>query len=319
MHKCEYCYQRRDTGKDIELDLLIATAKKLQDMGIALFSIEGGEPFLRYDRLKALCDAIDDRSEIWVNSTGWGMTAERLKELSIGAVTFSLHHSKPEDYNKFMGHEEAWEHLLQGIKACNEAGVPVTFNTCLMKEAFCDGTFEKIMDYAKEHGALMIQLIKPKPAGGWLEQEPLFSDEDLKVAKDKINMYNTDEKYVAYPAIDAQIIEEQPDVFGCTAGGTDRFYVNAKGDIQPCEFLNISFGNIADEKFEVIYDRMRNVFRTPGECILCEQSAKKIAALYAQHNLNSLPLSPELSVQVYTEWDRGAATDLYKTISEMGE
>jgi MoaA/NifB/PqqE/SkfB family radical SAM enzyme len=188
-----------------------------------------------------------------------------------------------------------------------------------MREAFRDGTFEKVMDFAKEHGVLMIQLIKPKPAGGWLEREPLFSDDDLKVAKEKIHMYNKDKKYAAYPAIAAQIIEEQKDVFGCTAGGTDRFYINAKGDVQPCEFLNISFGNIANEDFEAIYGRMRKCFETPGECILCEYSAKKIAAIYEQHNLNSLPLPPELSKQVYSEWDRGAATDLYKTIAEIGE
>ncbi|MCL2147284.1 MAG: radical SAM protein [Synergistaceae bacterium] len=318
MHKCEYCYQRRDVGKDVELNLLIAAARKLQDMGVALFSIEGGEPFLRYDRLKALCDAIDDRSEIWVNSTGWGMTVEKLKELRIAAVTFSLHHPDPDDFNRFMGHDQAWSHLLQGIEMCHEAGVPVTFNTCLMREAFHDGTFEKVMDFAKEHGVLMIQLIKPKPAGGWLEREPLFSLDDLNVAKEKIHMYNTSKKYAAYPAICAQIIEEQPDVFGCTAGGTDRFYINAKGDVQPCEFLNISFGNIADEEFEVIYDRMRKCFETPGECILCEHSARKIAALYKQHNLNSLPLPPELSKQVYSGWDRGNATDLYVTVSGIG-
>jgi len=194
----------------------------------------------------------------------------------------------------------------------------VTFNSCLMKEAFYDGTFEKVMDFAKDNGVLIVQIIKPKPAGGWLEREPLFSEDDMKVAKDKINMYNKDRKYASYPSIDAQIIEEQPDVFGCTAGGTERFYINAKGDVQPCEFLNISFGNIKDEKFEVIYDRMRECFKTPGECILCEHSAKKIAALYKQHNLNSLPLPPELSKQVYTEWDRGNATGIYKTISEIG-
>jgi MoaA/NifB/PqqE/SkfB family radical SAM enzyme len=319
MHKCEYCYQKRDIGKDMDLDLLIKTTRELQDMGIALFSVEGGEPFLRYDRLKALCDAIDDRSEIWVNSTGWGMTPERLRELRIAAVTFSLHNPDPEIFNRFMGHEEAWNHLQNGIKACHEAGVPVTFNTCLMKEAFRDGTFESVMDFAKDHGALMVQLIKPKPAGGWLEKdEPMFSDEDMEFVKNKIHMYNKDKRYEAYPAVTAQIIEEQPDVFGCTAGGTDRFYINAKGDVQPCEFLNISFGNIANENFEVIYDRMRKCFETPGECILCEQSAKQIADLYAQHNLNSLPLSPELSKQVYENWNRGAPTDLYETASRIG-
>ena len=317
--KCEYCYQRRDVGKDVDLNHLISAARSLQDMGVAFFNIEGGEPFLRYDRLKALCDAIDDRSEIWVNSTGWGMTVERLKELRIAAVTFSMHHPNREDFNKFMGNDEAWDHLLQGIKMCHDAGVSVTFNTCLMKEAFYNGTFEKVMDFAKEHGILMIQLIKPKPAGGWLEHKPLFSDDDLRVARGKIHTYNKDKKYAAYPAIAAQIVEEQPDVFGCTAGGTDRFYINAKGDVQPCEFLNISFGNIAEEKFEDIYRRMRKCFEIPGECILCEQSANKIAALYSQHKLESLPLPVELSKHVYTEWDRGAATDLYKTISEIGK
>ena len=320
MNKCEYCYQRRDVGKDVDLDLLIAAARKLQDMGIALFSIEGGEPFLRYDRLKVLCDAIDDRSEIWVNSNGWGMTVERLKELRIAAVTFSLHHHKREEFNKFMGNVQAWDHLLQGIEACHKAGVPVTFNTCLMKEAFCDGTFEKIMDFAKEQGVLMIQLIKPKPAGGWLlKDEPFFSEEDMEIAKKKVHMYNKDEKYAAYPAVAAQIVEEQPDVFGCTAGGTDRFYINAKGDVQPCEFLNISFGNISDEKFEDIYARMRKCFEIPRECILCEAAAKRIAALYERHNLDSLPLPPELSKQIYADWDRGAPTELYKTTSEMGK
>ena len=74
-------------------------------------------------------------------------------------------------------------------------------------------------------------------------------------------MYNLRREYKDFPAIYAQSIEEDENHFGCTAGGIDRFYINAKGDVQPCEFLNISFGNVQDENFEDIYDKNE-------ECIL---------------------------------------------------
>lgn len=78
---CEHCYQKKDLGKDIDIDLTIAAVKQLQDLGVTFFNIEGGEPFLVYDRLKKLCAAINQGAEIWVNSTGDGMSIERLREL----------------------------------------------------------------------------------------------------------------------------------------------------------------------------------------------------------------------------------------------
>lgn len=316
--KCEHCYQRFDNGADTPLPLLVATIKKLQNMGIAFFNIEGGDPFLMYDRLKAVCDAIDDRSEIWVNSTGMGMTVERLIELKIDAVMFSLHSPVPEKLNRFMGRDDAWKCMEDGIKTCHEAGVPVTFNACLLKDAFYDGTFEQIMKTVKNFDASLIQIIKPKSAGAWLENSVgFFSKKDMQAAIEKVNLYNFDRKHKDYPAISAQILEEDPNVFGCTAGGTDRFYLNAKGDIQPCEFLNISFGNINDEDFDVIYTRMRKVFNKPGYCMICEKHNTQIFKIFENNKLDSLPLRPELAKEIYQNWDLGEETDLYKRVREI--
>jgi len=49
-----------------------------------------------------VCRSIDDRSEIWINSTGHGITVERLLELkehNVNAIMFSLHHDNPDDFN----------------------------------------------------------------------------------------------------------------------------------------------------------------------------------------------------------------------------
>ncbi len=316
-YQCEHCYQKHDKGEDTPIELLIDTVQKLQNMGIAFFNIEGGEPFLLFDRLKAVCDVIDDRSEAWINTTGYGLTKEKLRGLKCTGIMFSLHSPNPEKFNQFMGREDAWDTMQNGISLCREAGIPVGLNVCLQKEAFYDGTFEKVMNLAKKEEVCMVQVIKPKPAGGWLGQEEIFfSEEDISKVKEKVMLYNTDKKYTAYPPVYAQVIEEDPSMFGCTAGGTDRFYINAKGDIQPCEFLNISFGNIKEEPFEDIYNKMRAYFDKPASCLLCEVNAGKIHKLFTERNVSTLPLTGDLSKAIYQNWDRGEYTEFYQKLDE---
>jgi MoaA/NifB/PqqE/SkfB family radical SAM enzyme len=317
-YRCAHCYQQRDKGKDMPIETLINAVRQLQDMGIAFFNIEGGEPFLTYDRLKAVCTAIDNRSEIWVNATGDGMTLDRLRELrqnNLTAIMFSLHTADPVKLNSFMQSDSAWNNLERGVSLCHQAGVPVAFNTCLNKEDFSNGEFEKVMEQARAWNGCLVQLIKPKPAGGRMDKgvEGISSGE-IDTIKKKINTYNHDRAYRNFPAISAQMIEECPEVFGCTAGGTDRFYINAKGDVQPCEFLNISFGNIVTEDFTLIYERMRACFNQPGQTWLCEAYAEEIRSLAGAEPV--LPLTPEQSKTIYTTWNRGKRTELYERVGD---
>lgn len=321
-YSCSHCYQKHDHGKDADLAVLIQTAKKMQDMGIAFFNIEGGEPFLVYDRLLELCRNIDHRSEIVINTTGDGVSLQRLQELkSLGNVTalmFSLHSDTAEGLNAFTGTSKAWENMEKAIEMAHNVGLGVMFNSCLQHEAFTNGTFEKVMDVAKNHKAALIQLIKPKPAGGWLEKgAKSFSDKDVEILRNKVDAYNLEAKYRNYPFVYSQLLEEEVDMFGCTAGGTDRFYINAKGDLQPCEFLNISFGNIHTDDFDSIYSAMRKVFEHPGDCKLCEKHSEEILKIYKEENLKSLPLDKELSKRIYANWDQGESPDFYKKIVDL--
>lgn len=321
-YECEHCYQRLDKGKDADLEPLKKALIYLQDHGVAFFNIEGGEPFLVYPRLKEVCSLIDNRSEILINSTGDGITAERLKELksngNLMGIMFSLHTDTAEKLNAFMHHDQAWYNLEKGIEACHQAGVAVTFNTCLIVNDFYNGTFERVMEKAKDFGGSLIQLIKPKPAGAWLDSDSIkFKPEDLMLVREKVMNYNNMRVFKDYPAIAPMIIDEDNQHFGCTAGGTDRFYINAKGDVQPCEFLNISFGNITDEPFEDIFLRMRKVFEVPGDCWLCEKYSAQISKILKENGLTTLPLPVDLSKQIYQNLEKGNVPEFYEKVVKI--
>lgn len=321
-YKCPHCYQKHDKGKDADINILVETVKNLQNKGVAFFNIEGGEPFLVFDRLKKVCEAIDDRSEILINSNGDGMTLENLTELrknkNILGFMFSLHTDKPAEMNGFMGVGNAWDNLKNGIELCHKVGFAVTFNTCLLKAAFYDGTFENIMNIVKDFNGSMIQLIKPKPAGGWLESGiEDFSGDDVEHIKKLVHKYNLEKSYRDYAFISPMILEESPEYFGCTAGGTDRFYINAKGDLQACEFLNLSFGNIQIDDFDKIYDKMRKVFEEPCQSWLCEKYSCQIHKLKNENSIASLPLSKDHSKQIYDGWNKGEITNFYKKLEEL--
>lgn len=312
--RCEHCYQKHDHGKDVPLEYLLDVVRQLDAMGVAFFNIEGGDPFLAYDRLKAVCAAVTT-GEIFVNSTGDGITVARLQELrtlGVRAIMFSLHSPDAAELNRFMGRDNAWETLMEGIARCHEAGMDVAVNTCLLREAFYDGTFERVMALTRSLGVSIVQLIKPKPSGAWLGSDlAMFRQEDLDHVEALVQRYNNERAYRDYPFVAAQIHDERSDLFGCTAGGTDRFYINAKGDVQPCEFLNISYGNIQREPFADIYARMRESFDIPGDHWLCEHCAEDIHRAFQESGAQSLPLDPEASAKVIAGWDRGRVPDFY--------
>lgn len=316
---CDYCYQKKDRGKDVDIDILIKTVKKIQDMGVPFIHIQGGDPFLVFDRLEKVCRAIDERSEIWINATGDGITLERLKilkECNVKTIMFSLHYAEPEQLNTFMGNKDAFKVLEKGIELCHKADLGVAFNATLSMERIHNNELEPILERAKNFGATFFQLITPKSAGGSLDKPPeKVSRAEMEKLEELITKYNKEEQYADYPGIWAVSVKENKKQYGCYAGGIERFYINAKGDVQACEFLNLSFGNITEENFLNIYKRMRDVFPEARSCWLCREYAPVIDELVKKEHIDSLPLDKKQSAKIYNNWDRGEKIAYYTRLN----
>jgi MoaA/NifB/PqqE/SkfB family radical SAM enzyme len=168
------------------------------------------------------------------------------------------------------------------------------------------------MDFAKDLRCDFVQLIHPKPAGQWLDRRSEMQTDPAVVrhARSEHLRYNSP-AFHDYPALAAQVFEESEAVLGCTAGAVDRFYVNAHGEVQPCEFLNVSFGNVTDESFGAILARMRETFREPCSDWLCCTQPDAVRALAEKHGLSDLPLLWPQTRELVAQWTRGPKTPVY--------
>lgn len=285
-YKCPHCYQRKDAPDELPIEMLVENVRKMRDFGIVAWAIEGGEPLLRFERLEAVLGEVRGL-EIWVNSTGHGATTEkirRLRELEVTGVMSSIHSVNPSEHDAFTGVAGSWQRVLDFLRDCQDEGLLVGFNTVLSDRQVVDGGIDRIMELATERGCDYIQLIHPKACGAWMGKafDAALHREAVEVAKRAQIRYNASGSRHT-PVLTAQVYEESPEMLGCCCGGIDRFYVGAGGEVQPCEFVNLSFGNLREVPFEVAYARMRQAFAIPCEEWTCQVHAEEIAAMWRRH------------------------------------
>jgi len=315
-YNCQHCYQKKDAGEDLDINRLIKVAKDIQDMGVSLFDIEGGEPLLRFERLLTLVQNIDARSEVWINTTGHSLTPEKarqLKESGLFGAMVSIHHWLPEKHNEFVSFKGAFDIAVNAIKIFQSVGVNTVINCVASSEMINDNGIGKIMDLAKKLNCSFVQIIHEKPSGGWINRGNTVMEEDLLDDLCKMHLdFNTEGEFKDYPSLSMQVFESSVMAFGCTAGGIERFYVNANGEVQPCEFLNISFGNVQDEEFIDIYDRMKQRFRRPGLNWLCNTENASVVRCARENNIRGFPIKKDKSKSIIDNLDPGPEVPLYK-------
>lgn len=317
-YKCPHCYQRRDAGSDLPEDKLIETTHKMREAGVAMFNVEGGEPMLRFDRLIRLLKSLDTRSEVWVNITGDQYDLDHAIEMrKAGAygVMISLHSASKQAHDAFCGVDGAFENAQRAVTFSRAAGLMVALNSMVAEAELRKSGLDDLMELALQWQCDFVQLIHPKAAGQWIgnktgmQKDPALLRE-LEIACEK---YNGDTKR-NWPCLSAQVYEERAAALGCTAGGIDRFYVNAAGEVQACEFLNLSFGNVSTESFEVIFARMREVFAVPCEDWMCCTQAAAIAQLIQKEGISETPVPWKHTQKLVASWNRGKPTKLYRKL-----
>jgi MoaA/NifB/PqqE/SkfB family radical SAM enzyme len=269
--KCKHCYEQYNINQ--KNSLTIANWKnvieKLQAYGTSVIILTGGEPMLDFDKMiELLKHGNKNLSDFHIHASGFGATIEKAKELKqagLTAAAVGFDDVNPDRHDSLRGYTGSFEIALNALKCFNEAGVFTYINTCATKEFIRSGDLWKFYELMKNVNVSAIQLLEPRPYGGFFDEngDVLLTDSDRKILTEFFIEGNSNKRYRDFPLIYYVAYIEAPERMGCTMGGLSHFYIDSLGNVNPCVFMPVSFGNIMDEDFEKIYSRMRDSIPKP--------------------------------------------------------
>ncbi|MSN25201.1 MAG: radical SAM protein [Geobacter sp.] len=253
--KCPHCYAETFANTEpLDIEILRHAFDEFYELGVYHYVMQGGEPIAHPDRLEAILRMCHpDESYINVVSNGWDMSHEMirwLKELKVDKIAFSLdsgieaEHDQNRRPGSFKKVKEAIDYVLrEGLFA--SISVVVT-NQSLYSEGFC-----LAYDYALAKGIRMdVQIAEP--VGKWDgKKELLMTPADTEFIK-KLQL--------ASPILSNGQRMINRDIYcgesdHCPAG-TEFMGLTADGQLLPCNFLQISLGNVRDRSIASMRDAL---------------------------------------------------------------
>jgi MoaA/NifB/PqqE/SkfB family radical SAM enzyme len=297
--KCTYCYERQNINnpKNIPSQKWQDAVRSLQKVGVNVFILTGGEPLLDFDKLiTILKSANKDESDFHLHTSGYSVTEEKIKELKeagLKAVAVGLDDYNADRHDKIRG-AGTFEQATKALRLFNMAGILTYVNFCVNKEILRDNNIYNYYKFVKELNVSMIQLLEPRPCGGYFDSfDNVWLNEAERKKLYRFALDGNQKKYFKdYPLIYYVAHIEGKNQMGCHMGGLSHFYINSAGDVIPCVFLPIKYGNILEESITSIFRRMREKIPMPIYCdcpsLLLQDECKKIF-----RSTKSLPIAAE--------------------------
>lgn len=272
---CQHCsfFDGVDKIKRPMLTLLQSQKliKDAQELGVSVINFSGGEPLMRND-LSEIIRAVDkDLSTTILFTNGWFLSekAKDLRKAGLDSVFVSIDSADPQRHNAFRGTEGLFAKAMEGISKAKAIGLSTGICCCLTPEAFKEGEFKKIVELGKAIGVHEILFYDAVPTGRFKQRKDLIGSTDwIEEMINSAKVYNDDPKY---PGILVYPYTTSYRSIGCSCG-VNYLYVTPYGDVCPCDFNHVIFGNILETPLYKIWDRMTFLddFRSAkwGECKL---------------------------------------------------
>lgn len=216
------------------------------DLGALNINLTGGEPLLN-PNLSRIIEACRPKSTVVSLATnGVPLNEKKARDIAgwgISIVTMSIDSADAARHDRSRGIEGCFDRMMRGVDLLQEMGVEVFLNTILTKENHEDGDMMRMVELTHKKGVTLT--INPAcPVGGW-------AGNDLVPSQDQRDFHR------ALMKIPHVRWEGSSNYFkdGCPAG-IEKLYISHLGDVMPCNFAHITFGDLREKPLAVIWESM---------------------------------------------------------------
>jgi MoaA/NifB/PqqE/SkfB family radical SAM enzyme len=297
--RCEHCsaadYMRCGLP-EVTPEQVFSVVDQAQALGVVHIVFVGGEPLLHpriFDYIKHV-DYHEARPMIFTN--GWKLTdevVEKLKAAGLYSLNISIDSVVPEEHDRLRGLKGLWKRAMDGAKRCLDAGLLVGLSTYATPEALHDGRVEELVLLVKDMGLHEIAIFDTVPTGKLLHgaEEMLLSPDDQRALQEMSHKYD---QMPGLPGIKVQAWVNSDRGFGCFAGYF-QFYMTSSGEITPCDFTPLSFGNVGREPLKDIWARLTSHPAYRDRCDHCRMQDPAFRAKY----IDVIPDDARLPYRMY--------------------
>jgi MoaA/NifB/PqqE/SkfB family radical SAM enzyme len=240
--RCKGCYaEDYNRSEDLSTEIIDTIITQGKELGTYLYTILGGEPFIRFDDLVTIAYKHRDcLFQIFTNGTLiTEEIADKISSLNNIIVIFSVNGNKDEvDFMRGFG---VYEKFIASMKMLNRRNlifgmsmVLTSRNHGLMTSADFYKTWEK-------RGVIIAWNFLFMPVVKNVDLSLMPTPEQRVTCGEYIKEYR--EKH---PLFIMDFWADAPAAHGCIAGGRRYLHINHKGDVEPCIFAHFATHNIKE-------------------------------------------------------------------------
>lgn len=249
MH-CEHCSALHMEKRELNYltpEQYIDVARKLLRAGVLVVNITGGEPLIRPDLTEVITAFQPSKCLIAVQTNASLLTEDILRALrsaGVDSIGISIDSADAKTHDAFRRHPGAFKKAEWALKAAASMGFNVGISYVLSHDNLHSTDRQAIEALSKKFGALLNYNLAV-PIGHWAgKTDNLITKEDREYLNSLLELYPQSKT------------DFETNYFkkGC---GTikEKLYVNAYGEVMPCPFIQVSFGNILHDEVKTIQDR----------------------------------------------------------------
>ncbi len=251
----------------MDTETIVRVIRSLKESGVFWLGLTGGEPLLKRD-LPRIVESIGDDCASKLFTTGCGLTPELatdLKNAGLVYATVSLDDWREDEHDKIRKYKGAYRAALRALELFEAAGtIHVSVSSVLSKDMMRDGRVDDLLGFLKGlrvHEAWLSEA-KPSVRSYW-RKEQVITDEE------RMNLVSLQDRYNEEGGMTVNYLGHFEDAshFGCTAGHK-MVYVDAFGEVSPCVFIPMAFGNVRDKPLNEILASMQERFPSEHTCFI---------------------------------------------------
>lgn len=226
------------------------------DLGATLVIFTGGDPLLRRDLFQLISHVDRGRAVPMIFTNGDLLTTDnvnRLADSGLYSMNISIDSPDPSEHDALRGVPGLFNKAIEGGWRALDAGVLVGLSTHATSERLRSGKLEALLNFARREGFNEVTIFDRIPSGKLLKDtEMILTDDERRRIVELATRFNSGPHPMG---VIAQSIVNSPLGAGCY-GAASELYMTPYGDVAPCDFNPVSFGNVRQTPLAAIWRKM---------------------------------------------------------------